>query len=144
MASRGPRTPCRLGCAHLPNPGGREIGASDVSLTKEGAADPLFAGLPDPLRVMQWHGDAFELPRDATLLATAPACENQAFRAGERAYGVLFHPEVREAEAADWLARNEYREYVVQAGRDPDEVVASTRRLGDEGVRLFENWLRLV
>ncbi len=133
-----------LGGEIFPNPAGREIGASQVELTAEGRADPLFADLPDPLPVLQWHGDAFELPPEAILLATAPACENQAFRVGSRGYGVLFHPEVLAAEAEDWLDRAEYREYAVGAGRDPDDVLAGARELPDAGVRLFENWLALL
>jgi GMP synthase-like glutamine amidotransferase len=133
-----------LGGEIFPNPAGREIGASQVELTAEGRADPLFAGLPDPLPVMQWHGDAFGLPRSALLLASAPACENQAFRVGRRAYGVLFHPEVLAAQAEDWLGRAEYREYAAGAGRDPDDVLAGARRLPDAGARLFENWLALA
>ena len=133
-----------LGARIYGNPAGREIGVSEVFLTDAGRGDPLFAGLPDPLPVMQWHGDAFDVPAGAALLATAPACQNQAFRAHDRAYGVLFHPEVREREASDWLAREEYRDYALDAGRDPDELRAGIRRLGDEGVRMFENWLALV
>lgn len=133
-----------LGGGIFANPAGREIGASEVELTAEGRADSLFVGLPDPLPVMQWHGDAFELPEGAVLLATAPACENQAFRVDRRAYGVLFHPEVLAAEAQDWLGRDEYRAYAAGAGRDPDEVLAGARALPDAGVRLFENWLALV
>lgn len=133
-----------LGARIHPNPGGREVGLSQVSITPDGRADPLFAGLSDPLPVMQWHGDAFDLPAGATLLARSSACENQAFRVGERAYGVLFHPEVGTPEARDWLSRQEYRDYAEGAGRDPDDVLAESSRLGDEGVRLFENWLALV
>ena len=72
-----------------------EVGILDFSLTEEGRADPLFAGLPaDPL-TMQWHLNAVTaLPRRAVLLASSPACAIQAFRLGERAYGVQFHMEV--------------------------------------------------
>ncbi len=133
-----------LGARIYPNPAGREVGVSEVILTEDGRSDPLLAGLPDPLPVMQWHGDAFELPAGASLLATSPACENQAFRVGRRTYGVLFHPEVGAAEARDWLGREEYRDYAAGAGRAPYEVVAEAHQVGTGGVRLFENWLDLV
>lgn len=71
----------------------KEIGYSDVTLTPVGQRDPLFFGLPSPLNVLQWHGDAFDLPDGATRLATARACANQAFRFGPHAYGTLFHLE---------------------------------------------------
>jgi len=71
----------------------KEIGYYDVNLTQEGKADPIFKGLTSPIKVLQWHGDAFDLPDGAQLLATSPACANQAFRYGGNAYGILFHNE---------------------------------------------------
>lgn len=71
----------------------KEIGYYDVNLTKEGKVDPLFKGFRSPVKVLQWHGDAFDLPNGATLLATSPDCTNQAFRYGNNAYGTLFHNE---------------------------------------------------
>jgi GMP synthase (glutamine-hydrolysing) len=41
-----------------------------------------------------WHGDTFDLPRDAILLASSGLYPHQAFRLGARAWGVQFHPEV--------------------------------------------------
>lgn len=133
-----------FGGAIFPNPSGRTVGVSDVFLTPAGRRDPLFGGLPEQFPVMQWHGDAFELPGGATLLATAPTSDNQAFRVGDRAYGVLFHPEVLAREAHDWLDRDEYRDYAAGAGTRPDAIVDGLGRLGDAGTRLFENWLALV
>jgi hypothetical protein len=49
----------------------KEIGYYTVHLTPEGKADPLFKGFDSGVRVLEWHGDAFELPRDASLLATS-------------------------------------------------------------------------
>jgi len=45
------------------------------------------------VRVLDWHGYAFDLPKDASLLATSPLCEDQAF-AYKNAYGLLFHLEL--------------------------------------------------
>src|SRR5690348_135821 len=73
-----------------------EVGVLEVGLTPEGAADPLFAGLPGRLRALQWHGDTFDLPDGAVRLLESGAYENQAFRWGDVAYGVQFHLEVDE------------------------------------------------
>jgi len=70
----------------------KEIGYYTVHLTPEGKADPLFKGFDSDVRVLEWHGDAFELPRDASLLATSRVCRNQAF-VYQNAYGLLFHLE---------------------------------------------------
>ena len=83
-----------------------------MTLTPEALADPVFAGLPPELLTLQWHGDTFELPPGAVLLAGSAAYPNQAFRYGERAYGVQFHLEVTPAMAKEWAQVPEYGEYL--------------------------------
>jgi GMP synthase-like glutamine amidotransferase len=70
-----------------------EMGWTEVELLDAAAEDPVFRGLPDRFEALQWHSYAFELPRGAVRLATNPVCL-QAYRLGERAWGVQFHPEV--------------------------------------------------
>ncbi len=65
------------------------------------ASDPGF--LPGPLHVYQWHKEGFDLPQGATLLARGEVFENQAFRLGEAAYAIQFHPEVTSNIMADWM-----------------------------------------
>lgn len=71
----------------------KEVGHHTVALTDEGKESPLFKGFPSELTVLQWHGDTFDLPEGATLLATGPACCNQAYSIGNM-YGVQFHFEM--------------------------------------------------
>ncbi len=71
----------------------KEIGYYNVELTPDGKEDKIFQSFSSPIKVLQWHGDAFDLPGGATLLATSKDCVNQAFRFGEKAYGMLFHNE---------------------------------------------------
>ena len=70
----------------------KEIGYYTVHFTPEGTAHRLFKGFESDVRVLEWHGDAFDLPSSASLLATSPLCPNQAF-AYKNAYGLLFHLE---------------------------------------------------
>jgi GMP synthase-like glutamine amidotransferase len=80
-----------------------ELGWGIVSLTGEGRADPLFAGLPDALPVFQWHGDTFAIPAGATLLATGGDCRNQALR-HRNSWGLQFHLEADRTLLASWFA----------------------------------------
>lgn len=89
-----------LGAAVHPGPE-PEIGVLPVELTAEAESDPVFGGAPTHFPALQWHGDTFELPRGATLLASSPAYRNQAF-VRDRAYGLQFHLEVPPALAAEW------------------------------------------
>lgn len=104
----------------------KEIGVDRVRLTPAGAADPLFFGLGPEVPVFQWHGDTFDLPPGAVLLAESPACRHQAFRLGTRAYGLQFHLEVTEGMVASWA--DAYREELLaHDGRTPEDLAAAFR-----------------
>ncbi|HSB07740.1 MAG TPA: type 1 glutamine amidotransferase [Thermodesulfobacteriota bacterium] len=81
----------------------KEIGWYDLSLTEEGVRDPLFSPFPKTFPVFQWHGDTFDLPNAAKLIATSSPVQNQAFRYGENAYGLQFHIEVTEEMIQEWM-----------------------------------------
>jgi len=88
-----------LGARVAPHAEGlREIGF--VPVTPTVAADGF---LDEPLHVYQWHKEGFDLPEGAELLATGETFPNQAFRYGERAYGLQFHPEVTPSVMARWI-----------------------------------------
>lgn len=79
----------------------KEIGWAPVALTAAGASSPLrhLAGLD----LLHWHGDAFDLPQGATLLASTLMTPNQAFSAGPTALALQFHPEVDASRMEPWL-----------------------------------------
>jgi GMP synthase-like glutamine amidotransferase len=79
-----------------------EIGWMEVELTESGKQSALFAGVPSPMPVFQWHGDTFQLPVGALHLAYSHDCENQAFSINNRFFGIQFHVEVTESIAAEW------------------------------------------
>jgi GMP synthase (glutamine-hydrolysing) len=79
----------------------REVGWGTIDLV--GAdREPLLAGLPPSPLVLHWHGDTFDLPIGAVLLASTPVCTNQAFRLGKRQLGLQFHCELEAATIAVW------------------------------------------
>ena len=84
---------------------------------------------------LQWHGDTFDLPEGAVRLARSPAVANQAFRVGERAYGVQFHLEVTAEMAREWArsrpTATRSREHPRRA-RAGDEFIADVERRAGE------------
>jgi len=82
----------------------QEKGVCLVELNEQGASDPLFAGVATPFVTFQLHDDSFTVPPGATLLAGSAACPAQAFRLGDCAYGLQFHPEADPAIVSDWGA----------------------------------------
>lgn len=89
-----------LGAQVYPGPM-KEIGFEPLILTEAGRASCLrgFEGVP----VLHWHGDTFDLPEGATLLASTPGCQQQAFTRGPNAIGFQFHPEAGAPGFERWL-----------------------------------------
>src|SRR5206468_3713706 len=49
----------------------KEIGWFDVAINNEGLNDIFKGMVNNNIKVFQWHGDTYELPRSATLLASS-------------------------------------------------------------------------
>jgi GMP synthase (glutamine-hydrolysing) len=66
-----------------------------ISLTADGLADPLLAGVPEKFDAFVGHKEACRmLPPTATLLATSPQCPVQMFRVKQNVYATQFHSEL--------------------------------------------------
>lgn len=122
---------------------GEEASVVEVSVTDEGAADPVLRGLPRSFHAMVGHKEAIEeLPEGATLLATGASCPVQMFRLGANAYATQFHPELD----ADTFEQR-LRIYADQGYYRPggnDRAVADARRFDvARSARLLRNFTRL-
>jgi GMP synthase (glutamine-hydrolysing) len=91
-----------------------EIGWHPVELTEDAGDDPVLGGLPERFHAFQWHYYTYGLPAGANELARSDSC-TQAFRLGERVWGIQFHAEVTEEQIQSWVEEDE-RE--VPQGRD--------------------------
>ncbi len=77
----------------------REIGWFPLQIA-EGAADhPISKRLAACPSVFHWHGDTFEIPAQAQLLASSEACAHQAYVIDNQIYGFQFHLETTEMSA---------------------------------------------
>jgi GMP synthase (glutamine-hydrolysing) len=137
-----------LGARVYPGPE-PEVGLLPVELTAAGRDDPLLGSLPADLVTLQWHGDTFDLPEGATLLASSPAYDNQAFRV-QRAYGVQFHLEISNEMAREWADVPEYAASLDRtlgrgaAGPFLRSIEERTSEMRAAGRVLFERFLDLV
>lgn len=83
-----------------------EIGWYTVELTDAAAQDPLIGRLPRRFDAFQWHYYTHDVPAGAAELARSSVC-TQAFRLGESAWGVQFHPEVTLEQVQGWMEDDE-------------------------------------
>jgi len=112
-----------------------EIGWSEVEVTEEGAADPVIGPLAPSFTGLQWHSYEAVPPEGAMVLARSPVC-SQAYRIGERAWGIQFHAEVTAAGLGYWIDDYRSDEDAVRIGIDPDALRAETERKIGEWNRL--------
>lgn len=81
----------------------KEVGWCDVEFLETCKNDPLFSHFDTHEKLFQLHGDTFEIPAGAVHLAKSNTCSSQAFRYGDKAYGLQFHLEVDSAMIERWL-----------------------------------------
>lgn len=86
-------------------PDGPEVGAYLTARRDAAERDPLLADLPMTPDVMHCHVDVVSrLPPGAVLLATGTGYPHQAFRVGEKAWGLQFHIECTADVVRGWAA----------------------------------------
>ena len=131
----------QLGVQVTPHPQGLvEIGYYPLRPTPAGL--DLVPEWPD--HAYQWHREGFELPDGAVLLAEGEAFTNQAFRYGDTAYGIQFHPEVTHAMVHRWTVRASHR--LELPGAQPRSAQLDARLVHDRAVaawldQFLDRWL---
>ncbi len=99
-----------------------EIGTRDIELTRAAEDDPLFQGLPRQFKAHVFHSQSVTvLPPQAVLLARNSFEPHQAFRVGDNAWGVQFHPEAFAAITKGYI-QNLAAE-VRASGQDPETLM---------------------
>ncbi|MFJ9452797.1 glutamine amidotransferase [Herbaspirillum sp. NPDC101397] len=117
----------------------KEIGWGGVTLTGAGRASSLST-LNDNDAVLHWHGDTFDLPDGAELLASTAATPHQAFRYGRHALALQFHVEADADCIEAWLIGHACE--LSLAGIRPSAIRDDARRCGAQARSNAENILR--
>ena len=120
----------------------REIGWHPVTLTEPASHDQLWKGIKPSFVAYHWHGDIFDLPRSATLLAWSALTACQGFRYRCSAYGFLFHLEVTEKIIQDMVTM--FAEQLEEEMIEVKEIVAKAAtylpHLKKVGETVFGRW----
>lgn len=124
----------------------KEIGWYPVELTDDGMND-IFKGLKKNIIVFQWHGDTYDLPKNAVTLAKSELYPVQAFKVGS-AVGIQFHLEVSKDMVMDWI--REYRSELESVSNyiSVDDIVAgldaNVNALNEYTRVLYRNFRKLI
>ena len=118
----------------------REIGFAPLTLTEAGAAGPLRHLTAD---LLHWHGDTFDLPEGADLLATTPLYA-QAFARGRNLLALQFHAEMGEDERFEHWLVNDAAD-IAEVGETPESLRAAHDAKGPAAVAagraMISEWL---
>lgn len=121
-----------------------EVGWLEVTVNRDGLADPLLEGINQRYYAFLWHWDQVtELPPGGVHLASSEQCPIQAFRYGDLpVWGVQSNPQYDAALAesvllgAQWLAN---------IGVDAEEMAARGYEVDDGSQdRIFSNFFAFV
>ncbi len=125
----------------------KEIGWTPLTLTAAGADSPLRHVDGARTSMLHWHGDTFDLPAGAVLLAGTRQYRNQAFRYGHRLLAFQCHPEVRAEHVERWLIGHA-GEIAATPGVTVASLRADSRRHGatleQAAGAMFGEWLDAV
>lgn len=123
---------------------GFEFGWHPIELTEHGRTSPLVHLADKGSAVFHCHGDTFDLPHGATLLARTPKYENQAFSLGPH-LGIQFHGEVTARGLKRWMIGHTGR---IRAEIGHDAFVQSTNAFAPmiepQLPRFLTEWLTSV
>lgn len=124
-------------------PGTREIGWAPITPTQAGLGSPLAALASADWEVLHWHGDTFDLPAGAELLASTDATPHQAYAIGKQVLALQFHPEVKPGDIETWLIGHTVE--LSKAGIDPRTIRRRTAEIGatvaSAGELMFARWM---
>lgn len=109
----------------------REVGYEPIRPTPAARGDELLSHYEDGDLVFQWHMDTFEMPAGAVPLATGDQVRNQAYRVGDRTWGVQWHFEIDRREIDMWLGSFEQADGPLERSWGK-----SAQRIRDEASRL--------
>ena len=103
---------------------GVEAGVVSVKAADAAAEDPLLQNVGSEFEAASFHSDAIEvLPENTTLLGASRDYPHQAFRVGDCAWGLQFHPEISPSTYAVWAG--------LFHSHDPDEMARVAVGLDD-------------
>jgi GMP synthase (glutamine-hydrolysing) len=121
----------------------KEIGWYDVYLTPASSND-IFRGFTHKMiRIFQWHGDTYDLPANAKILAYSDLYP-QAFRIGS-AVGIQFHFEVDEGLIETWI--KEYNTELIAERIRTEKLLPAPQELqelANQGRRIYNNFTRVL
>ena len=131
-----------LGARVYPGPQ-KEIGWAPLALTEEGMSTSIRYLAPSKTRMFHWHGDTFELPEGARLLASTNLYKHQIFSKGRSSLAIQCHPEADFRRLEQWFIghASELHTSGVSVSSLRQETLEFGPALKSQGTEFLRDWL---
>jgi GMP synthase (glutamine-hydrolysing) len=128
-------------------PGRKELGWAPLLLTEEGKRSVIAPLAAERTSMLHWHGDTFDLPAGATLLASTEHVAHQVYAWEGLALAFQCHPEVSYRDIEPWLVGHAC-EIAATSGTSVEQLREQTRRFGprlaEQAPLMLAGWLDSV
>ncbi|MHB8173164.1 MAG: glutamine amidotransferase, partial [Nitrospirota bacterium] len=122
----------------------KEIGWKPLELTEAGKNSPVSHLAAANTSMLHWHGDTFDLPPGATLLASTDITKNQIYSYENFLLAFQCHPELVRGKIESWLIGHA-SEIATSKVATVNDIRHDTERYGRAlemaGRKCFEEWL---
>jgi len=135
-----------LGAQVFPGPF-KEIGWYDLALTEAGEQSALRYLDGRHCAMLHWHGETFDLPEGAVLLASTENYQHQAFSYGNKVLALQFHPEITQRGMERWFIGHIgeiMQTEGIEVNQLRDETQMKANQLEVQGELFFNSWLNEV
>ena len=131
-----------LGGKVADNPTGREMGMVDIEFSATAAEDKLLGGFSPAITAPVSHKQSLvELPAGAVFLARSAREPHQAFRFGDNAWGLQFHPEFDAEITCSYI--DYCHDLLVDEGQNPDQLKQGCHDSGT-GTAILQHFRELI
>ena len=122
----------------------KEIGWFPLELSVAGEKSALRYLGANHSSMLHWHGETFDLPENAVLLASTERYRNQAFSYGSNVLALQFHPEITRRGMEKWFIGHVgeiMQTDAISVEQLREDTANLSNQLEVQGELFFQSWL---
>lgn len=124
----------------------KEIGWHPLEISLQIENNLMHDFSPDQTSMFHWHGDTFDLPFGAKLLASTPACKNQVFSYGHHTLAFQCHPEITASGLEKWWIGHtaELSSHLLSVKELRKQSRELAPKLQKQALKFLEKWIKTI
>ena len=124
----------------------KEIGWEPLKLSEKGKNSCIRHLSHELTSMFHWHGDTFDLPKGAHLLASTPNCQNQIFTWKKNGLAFQCHPEITSQRLEAWWIGHaaELSSHKLSVNQLRQESAKLAPMLEKQSLQCLDEWLSAI